>query len=232
MATIALPSRTPWKEFLDSFDWRQGEHTTLLGHTGSGKTTLARHILPKQPYSIIVATKNRDKNIEVFKKDGYRVSRTPNFFSTASGGVLYPRMVLWPKTKDIGDIESQREDIYKCLAYVWKSKGWCLFFDEVRYLTEVLRLDTYVSQLWREGRSSAISILAGTQRPAWIPREAYSEATHLFIWRSTNKYDLKRLEDASNVDTQFLAPIIRSLPLHDVLYINTRSGEMVRTRVS
>lgn len=227
-----LPARTPWTDFLNGFIWNQGEHTTLLGHTGSGKTTLARHILVKQPYKIIVATKNRDKNIEIFKKDGFRVSRKPDFFSTPNGGPLYPRMVLWPKTKNIGDIQTQREDIYKCLAYVWKSKGWCLFFDEVRYLTEVLRLDSYISQLWREGRSSAISILAGTQRPAWIPREAYSEATHLFIWRSTNKYDLKRLEDASNVDTQYLAPIIRNLPLHDVLYINTRSGEMVRTRVS
>lgn len=227
MATVvALPDKVKWDSFLEDFDWRQSEHVTLLGHTGSGKTTLARHILPERTYRLIIATKLRDDSIDKFKARGYKVSRT-----WPVDHRIWPRVVYWPKINNIHDIPEQSDKIAKCLNHVYKMGYWCVYFDEVRYITETLGLGPYLSQLWREGRSSGISVVAGTQRPAWIPREAYSEATHLFIWRSTNRYDLKRLEDASNVDTKELSPIISSLPKHDVLYVNTRSGEFTRTRV-
>lgn len=42
-----------WETFLSEFSepggdfiWRQGEHVTIIGNTSSGKTTLARAILP------------------------------------------------------------------------------------------------------------------------------------------------------------------------------------------
>lgn len=228
MPTVALPDKVQWESFLErTFDWRQSEHVTLLGHTGSGKTTLARSILPKRTYRLIIATKLRDDSIDAFRKRGYKVSRTWPVDHN-----IWPRVVYWPQVKNIHDTPLQADAIARCLNHVYRMGYWTVYFDEVRYITEVLGLGPYVSQLWREGRSSGISVVAGTQRPAWIPREAYSEATHLFIWRSTNRYDLKRLEDASNIDTGELSPIIKSLPKHDVLYVNTRTGEYERTRVS
>lgn len=227
MATVALPTRISWDDFLEELDWRQSEHVTLLGHNGSGKTTLARHLLPERKYRLVIATKLRDDSIDAFKKRGYFVTRT-----WPVDHRVYSRIVYWPQVKNIDDTDKQSADIFRCLNHVYKMGYWCIYFDEVRYITEVLGLSHAVSQLWREGRSSGISVVAGTQRPAWIPREAYSEATHLFIWRSTNRYDLKRLEEASNIDPRELSPIIANLPKHDVLYVNTRSGEYIRTRVS
>jgi len=228
MATVALPDKVGWQEFMeDGLDWRQGEHVTLLGHTGSGKTTLARHIIQKRSHKLIFATKPRDPNIDVFKRDGFSLTRVWPVDPRIKRNVLF-----WPKIERTSDIATQADAIAKCLQSVYRTGGWCLYFDEVRYITDTLGLQRPLEVIWLQGRALKLSILAGTQRPAWIPREAYSEASHLFLWRSTNRYDLKRLEDASNVDTKELSPILRNLPKHDVLYINTRDGSMIRTRVA
>ena len=226
MATVALPNRVEWDRFLAWFPWEQGEHVTLLGHNGSGKTTLAKSILPIRNHTLVVATKPRDPNIDVFTKDGFRVTRT-----WPVDPAIYKKVVLWPKIDQPKDIVTQSETIGRCLTSVYRSGGWALYFDEVRYIADNLGLQEALKLLWLQGRALKLSILAGTQRPAWIPREAYSEAAHLFLWRQTNRYDVKRLEEASNVDTKEIAPILRNLPKHDVLYINTRTGEVVRTRV-
>jgi ABC-type transport system involved in cytochrome c biogenesis ATPase subunit len=227
MATVALPSRVGWSDFLDAFDWQQGDHVTLLGHTGSGKTTLARHLIQKRQHKLVFATKPRDPNIELFKKDGFYLTRSWPVDSRIKQNVLF-----WPKIEKPDDVALQAQAIARCLHSVYRTGGWCLYFDEVRYVTDTLGLQKALALIWLQGRSLKLSVLAGTQRPAWIPREAYSEATHLFLWRSPNRYDLKRLEDASNVDTKELAPILQNLPKHDVLHINTRDGSMTRTRVA
>jgi energy-coupling factor transporter ATP-binding protein EcfA2 len=227
MVTVALPSRVGWSEFYDDIlDWQQGEHVTLLGHTGSGKTTLARHLIQKRTHKLIFATKPRDPNIDVFKRDGFHLTRNWPVDPRIKRNVIF-----WPKVERPTDISLQGDAINRCLQSVYRTGGWCLYFDEVRYISDTLGLRPLLEVIWLQGRALKLSVLAGTQRPAWIPREAYSEATHLFLWRSTNRYDLKRLEDASNVDTKELSPILRNLPKHDVLYVNTRDGSMVRTRV-
>lgn len=228
VANVALPPLVAWDEFLDGIlDWQQGEHVTLLGHTGSGKTTLARHLIQKRRHKLVFATKPRDPNIDVFKKDGFHLTRTWPVDPRIKRNVLF-----WPKIERTSDISAQAEAIARCLQSVYRTGGWCLYFDEVRYITDTLGLQRPLEVIWLQGRALKLSVLAGTQRPAWIPREAYSEASHLFLWRSTNRYDLKRLEDASNVDTKELTPILRNLPKHDVLYLNTRDGSMTRTRVA
>lgn len=228
MVTVALPRRVSFnQEFMPNFPWEQGDHVTLLGHTGSGKTTLARHLITLRNHRIVFATKPRDPNIDLFgKEDGYYVTRTWPVDSR-----IRKRVVFWPKIEKPSDIAIQAEQIARCLRSVYQTGGWTLYFDEVRYIADTLGLKDALELIWLQGRALKLSVLAGTQRPAWIPREAYSEASHLFLWRSTNRYDLKRLEDASNVDTKEIAPILRNLPKHDVIYLNTRTGEMVRTRV-
>ena len=231
MATVqrsVLPDRVEWDKFLGWFqhEWKQGEHVTMLGHNGSGKTTLARHILPIRGHKLIFATKPRDPNIDVFKKDGFRLTR-----NWPVDPAIYHNVMLWPKIERPDDIPTQADMIGKALRSVYRTGGWCLYFDEVRYITDTLGLSEAVKILWLQGRALNLSIVAGTQRPAWIPREAYSECAHLFLWRNTNRYDLKRLDEASNVSSKEIGPVLLNLPKHDVLYINTRTGDVVRTRV-
>lgn len=39
-----------WATFIDGFDWSQGEHVSLIGPTGHGKTTTAGHLLDNPPH--------------------------------------------------------------------------------------------------------------------------------------------------------------------------------------
>lgn len=64
----------PWAEFFNWFDWRQGEHIALAGKSKSGKTTLARQLLPRRDFVVVMATKKRDDSLyEPLIEMGYEV---------------------------------------------------------------------------------------------------------------------------------------------------------------
>jgi hypothetical protein len=75
-----------------------------------------------------------------------------------------------------------------------------------------------------QGRSLNVSFVAATQRPSWVPLEAYDQATHLLLWRETDKRNLSRLGDIGGVDTELIRSVVPTLPKHDFVYVNTRDG--------
>lgn len=200
--------------------WNQGEHVTLVGPTGCGKTTVALAMLERRKYVCVIATKPRDPLIKSLPKQGYKVLDRwppPDYLK---------RVVLWPKISSLGDKVSQRREIQRAMARMYRSGGWCVVADELRYLTQTLGLKSEAEMYWLQGRSLNLSFVTATQRPAWVPLEAYDQATHLFLWRETDKRNLARLGDIGGVDTEVIRYIIPQLPKHDFLYINTRDATM------
>jgi hypothetical protein len=219
----------PWDDFLAQWEWHQGEHITLLGPTGSGKTTLATHLLPRRDYQVVFGTKPKDKLLEsLAKHGGYRIERD----WPIPPPEIAPRVILWPKVHRPDDILGQRETFYKALSGIYQSGGYAAYFDEVRYLTEYLRLAPLVDLLWQQGRSLGVSVVAGAQRPSRIPLSAYDQATHLFMWRDNDEYNLRRLGGLGSVDTKRVRSIVANLPRHHVLHLDTRTGEMRKTKVT
>jgi hypothetical protein len=103
--------------------------------------------------------------------------------------------------------------------------------DELRYLTETLKLSRHMELLWQQGRSVGISVVAGTQRPARVPLAAYDQATHLFLFRDSDRRNLDRLADLSgDVDKVLVRETVQTLAPHEVLYVDTRRGTMAITR--
>lgn len=221
-----------WETFYDRFRWRQGEHVTLVGPTGSGKTTLGLAILPKRRYTLVLAAKPKDPLISDLKKQGYTISRDwPPPPIEITGG----RVVYWPKMKDPEDVIAQRDGFAAALADAYRQGGWTIFIDELQYVTdrEFLGLAPLAKLLWQHGRSLNVSIVGGTQRPAHIPLAAYSQATHLFFWRSNDAADLKRLREIGGaIDPKGLQAAILALEGHRALYVNVRTGETIETVVS
>lgn len=213
-------TKIPWDAFLAHLRWRQGEHVTLVGPTGCGKTTVALSMLNQRAYVAVIATKPRDPLIKSLPKHGYKVLEKwppPDHLK---------KVVLWPKISRLGDQSGQRREIQSALARIYRSGGWCVVADELRYITQTLGLKREAEMFWLQGRSLNISFVTATQRPAWVPLEAFDQATHLFIWRETDKRNLDRLGDIGGVDTGLIKSIVPRLPKHDFLYINTRDATM------
>lgn len=211
----------PWDSHLTKWRWRQGEHVTLIGPTGAGKTTLARSILPSRTYTLVLATKPKDPLLRSFHD--HRLTRT----WPAAG----PRIILWPRIERTEDIDGQRAIIRQVLRDVYRAGGWTLYLDECRYITEYLGLGRTVELLWIQGRSMGVTVVASAQRPRHLPLAAYSQASHLYVWPTRDRADLRRLQEMGGGPSMAeIEGAMRSLDDHACLYLSNR-GDMWATRV-
>jgi energy-coupling factor transporter ATP-binding protein EcfA2 len=215
---------TPWEQL--KVGWRQGEHLTLIGPTGQGKTTLAHKLLPLRKYVLVVATKPRDDMLKRFRKDGYKfVTDWPG----DTNPKMHPKVVYVPGTSEIDDERAYRREMHSkvggALRRAFNQGGWTIYLDELREITDFLALKNTTERIWLQGRSAGISLVGGTQRPAWVPLSAYSQATHLFIFGDSDSRNLKTLGDISGrVDRKLIHNTVLELPDYHFCYVNTRTG--------
>lgn len=225
----SIPIQVPWKAFLsDDFDWRQGEHVSLIGPTGTGKTTLGLAILPRRRYVVVVATKPRDAALDRLIGHGYRaLARWPEHIDTEAGA----RILLKPRMRGPADVANQRKVIGDALQAMFRAGGWTIFIDELRYVSGNLRLRPILELIWLQGRSLNLSLVGGTQRPAHVPLEMYDQATHLFFWRDNDRRNLERISGLGGIDADEVRDQVANLDRHATLYVNTRTGDLIVTRV-
>lgn len=215
-----------WDTFVrERFAWRQGEHVSLVGPTGAGKTTLALAILPLRSYVTVLATKPVDPVLTRLRRRGY--VKVPAWPPPPTA----QRVLLWPKFRGRPDLPTQRRAVSDALVEMFAVGGWTVYADELAYLCQMLKLDTDMRLLWQQGRALKLTIVGGTQRPAWVPLELYSQATHLFFWRANDKRDLDRIGGIGSMNPAVVREQVVNLPEYAVLHVNTRAGTMVTTRV-
>lgn len=183
----------PWPQAVDDLilPWQQGEHVTLLGRTGAGKTTLGLWLLRRRKHVVVVATKARDP---LTRGCGWPIIRSwpppPNV----------DRVVLWPKMRGQADIEGQREQVGNLLEDALVAGGWTVYLDELQYVTDPqgkagLGLESEVMLLLRQGRSLGATMVMGFQQPRHVPTIAYSQTTLMGLFREQDRYNLRRLDE-------------------------------------
>lgn len=220
--------RVPWDKFISHhFRWAHGEHVGLIGPTGQGKTTMIETLLPLHPYVVVFATKPRDESMLRFIRDfGYlRMNKW-----TALPARRAPRRVLWPPARDLHSSGTQRLVFQDAMERIYIEGGWTVAIDELWVFSELLKLDTEVKTYLFQARSLGISLLAATQRPVDVPLALYDQSTHLFFWRDNDEANLKRIAGISWLSGDMIRRTVSSLEKYQVLYINTRTGAMFRTR--
>lgn len=224
----------PWDAFLREYPLRlyplkEAQHITLIGRQGSGKTTLAvKGILPLFKYVAVMATKAQDSSLYgPLRRLGYKTSDHPGLDYRKTPKVIFKPALASP-TKEA--IANQREAFRSVLAVIFNEGNWVVYADEIRYLADNLGLSTELETLWLQGRSLKVTMIAATQNPVGIPREAFDQANHLFIWRQTEKQRVDRISEMVGSESDLIRALVPSLPPHEALYIRASDDAMVRTR--
>lgn len=216
-----------WDAFVGSyFEWNQGEHLTAIGPTGSGKTTLSMALLPLRRYVIATGTKPKDPTLDKLKNErGYVQIRKWQKLSAE----LYPKRLLWPDSTDLHSAQKQREVFMDAFSYIYREGSWCLYIDELWVFIHHLKMEKEIKTFLQQSRSNNISLLLLTQRPAFVPLECYDQSTHLFFARDNDESNLKRISGISWLSAKTVRETVASLERFQWLYINTKTGELIKT---
>jgi len=229
--------RIPWGVFLsDVFDPIPGEHVGTIGHTGCGKTHLQNSLLYKWPFVAAFSTKNNDTTMDrLIESKGYE--RYARWYRMNPRD--HPRRVIWPAARNLKTMETMQKRVFEhAMESIWEEGGrpkklpvgWAIAMDETWWFVNQLGMGKYIKIYLQQGRSNGISLLCASQRPAFIPTEVYSQSTHLFFFAETEKKNLDRIGEINHKNTAGVRFIVNNLEMHQVLYVNTRTGQMLRTR--
>lgn len=233
---IEIPKFQHWPEFYRDFGqaWNAdpdygAEHVVIVGQAGSGKTTLARELLDFQPFVVVLGTKTRDPSLYgPLLAKGYQQTEKFDPTDTKNPKVIFAPTLYEPTPTALA---KQSGEFRRALIGIFRTGGWCIYCDEIRYLTETLKLDKELNTLWLQGRSLWVTLVASTQRPVSIPLNAFEQATHSFLFRTTGKEDRIRSSEYQGGNAPVVYETLVRLPHHEFLYVNKTTDYTVRSMV-
>jgi hypothetical protein len=222
------------QEFLEErFDPKDGDHLTVLGPTGVGKTVLTFQLLekaikPRKRPAVGLVMKPKDPEVKRWMdRLGLRTVRDwpppPTFLRPApTGWCLWPRHTFDPDVDDPAHALIFR----RALIDSFKRGNRIIFADEVAGLVEELGLSRNLRAIWKRGRTMGAGLWSASQRPAFIPRDAYSMAEHLFIADDPDEQTRKRYGEIGGVDPKMIRNELAALPPYHFLYFR-RTGRRI-----
>lgn len=220
--------RRPWTEFIRDFDWRQGQHVMLIGPTDSGKSTMARAIIQVREqaggFIAVLVSKPRDSTMAGLQRLGYHTTRKWPPRRNRS------HILLWPPFRGPKDMPNQREQFEAALGDMFAQGNWAIYVDELFYASSRLNLDPWLKTLWTQGRAMGVSFVGATQRPRNVPLEGYSNSSHIFIWKTADDEDLRRLSGIGGMPNKEIREQVQTLERYEALYIDVPRARMERVK--
>lgn len=200
--------------------WAQGEHVVAIGTTGSGKTEVIVRLLERRRWNIFLGTKKRDETQDRLRKMGYKTIPDARLIEPE----LYRRIIVrppFPRNASAEQLENLHKEVFRAtLMRAFNQECWTITYDEIRYICDFLGLKKETLLLMLQGRSQDNTVVAGTQRPFWVPREVLDQSTHAFLWRPTDEADIPRMYEVAGAHRAFLEAAFPIMKRHDVVYVN------------
>lgn len=231
--TPADIDRQTWAQFFPEFaraykvSAESADHVTIIGPTGTGKTTLAMTVASLRRYVATVGTKPRDAHFgRLLRDQGYLIRRNDD--STLPSPKVAPRFCIWPKhtENELADRRRHNRTFGRLMNQAYIAGSWHVVIEEGSHLVD-LGLNETLRRHLRLGRSQASGLIMCSQRPRHIPLEAISGAQHLFIFGTNDDEDLKRLSGMNGMSSRLVRETVAGLGRdYHFLYINTRSGRL------
>lgn len=166
---------------------RYDEHTAIVGSNGSGKTVagiwhISEADIDERPWIII--DYKLDENLA--KLAARELSVTTRSLPTEPGlYIVHPR----PGVDDAA--------VMALLWLIWKTENIGLYIDE-GYM--IGRNNEAFNALLTQGRSKHIQIITLSQRPAWMSRFVFSEASMFQVYRLNDKRDNETVQAMCGID--------------------------------
>ena len=206
---ITEPDVLQWEDFQIMFAQahKQGEHVSLVGATGSGKSVCGielcktigkRKAKDGRPARVtVLADKPRDDTImRLHKKDGWPIiKKWPPSYGQE-------HVIVWPRGGTPSEEVKRHRAVFEpLLEQIYVEGGQTVYIDEAAYYEDAppsgLGMRGTMSKFWRAARSNKVSMVAGTQRPTHVSRLMWSEPSWLFIFTVEDDEDLKRVAQLS-----------------------------------
>lgn len=221
-------NRVPWFHLKAEIanTWQQGQHVLICAPTGRGKTVLTQQLLPMRSHVVFFGTKTRDEEYDVLRTQ-YGFTRLTNWPPRYG---FQDKVMLWPTPKDtITATAAEQKRVFRhALDNIFRKGNWTVCFDELHWMTHDLGLYNEIASMHHQGRSSGLTLIDGFQRPAFVPVIVYSSASHVFVWGTNYRDDLKKLSSVAKLDeltTAQLREVMGGLGEHEFVYINVRGNK-------
>jgi energy-coupling factor transporter ATP-binding protein EcfA2 len=235
-------------EFLDRyFDYRPGEHVSIIEPTGGGKSFLLRQLLGvagrQHPHlrRVILMPKPRSESTqETARILNYGITPTwPPFrwpWQPERDGHIF-----WPPHQR-GDAEANSKQLADKFRYVYNDLYWSgdsVTVADDMHIHAQLGLMAELERDWTAGREAGAAVWGANQKPSGTIRAPistyfYNAPTHLFLGRDSDERNTRRFSEIGGIDPHEVRGIVRNLRINrigghavsDKLYIDKRGPYM------
>jgi energy-coupling factor transporter ATP-binding protein EcfA2 len=163
---------------------KKGEHLSILGTTGSGKTYAVRNTyLP--PWNRIIVVDSEEYDFKDFPK----VSIRQALKLAKSDYAFVVRVVI---SADLKADEPLIKEL--CQGLLKNGHDLVIYWDEVTDLADAHQIPPPLRQLIRKARKRGISVYVGSQRPAMLNKDFLANAQHR-VYFFCSDYDCQSVHD-------------------------------------